>query len=240
MVLFLLFSSPLTIPATALLLTEWITEADEPDPDRMYLIVRWALVPAIFAFFLMYLGYTALQWIVPYRYTPGGLYLYHLIVDYLVWAAMAAAGARLITGRARGVSTRVRFVLYVIFVGMVFSLLGAADIVMHDGYWTTYALIVRPLARAGLVPLIPTALIVSRRDSYWRLYWLVPPVYVLLAALVAARVEWLQPGSAVLFGIAALVVTAGAVGAAVFWNPGADYAKSAPVKNPAGNDTGSA
>lgn len=185
----------------------------------MYLVVRWALVPAIFTFFLMYLGYTALQWVVPYRYTPGGLYLYHLLLDYLSWVLMATAGTLLITGRARGISNRVRFVLYVIFVGVIFSLLGAADIVMHDGYWTTYALIVRPLLRAGLVVLVPLALIAGRRGSYWRVYWLLPLLYVLISALAAARIEWLRPASAVPAGVAAIVVVGLATGAAVYWKP---------------------
>ncbi len=216
MVLFLLLSSPLAVVAAGLLLGQRVDGSGDSYSGRTYMLVRYSVLPGIFLFVAMYLLVFTVRWIVPYRYTPQGLYLYHMITDFAFWAGATTAGAIFLDRNLRAYASRDRFYVQLLFSGMVLGLLSAMDLVIHDGFWTTYQLVILPLARSGMVVIIPVTLALFRErprtpEGQWHLAFL--PLYVLCWGAVAMWSEWLRPipagiGSIVIIVLSALFIYA--------------------------------
>lgn len=217
MVLFLLLSSPLAVLAAMCIALAGSPGDANPSGahsrgEWSYLLVRYAVMPGIFLFVVMYLGSIIFKWFIPYHYSPGGLFLYHTVTDFLLWGGMAIGGALFVRRRIKYRSREDRHIVMLVFVGIVFSLLSATDLILHDGYWTTYQLLLRPLARSGMVLLFPLIISLSfgSKNSFrgqW--FWIIPLIYIPGWGLAAMWSEWLRPVHA---GFAALVlsfVTAG-------------------------------
>ncbi|SIQ88578.1 hypothetical protein SAMN05920897_11741 [Alkalispirochaeta americana] len=209
MVTFLLFSAPLAAVVAGLLLADRVSPGDAPSADLRYLLVRYAVLPGIFIFVAMFLVRMAVQWSIPYQYSLGGLFLYHLIVEYAVWACLAAAAAWIVVHRVPEKTQRERYLLYLGFFATVFFLVAVTDVILHDGFWTVYPLVVLPLLRLGVVLVMPLVLVLGLgREGDLRL-WAVPPVYLPAAAMVAALFEWLRPLQAFALLLLVLILTGG-------------------------------
>lgn len=209
MVIFLLLSVPLGAVAAGLLLADRVSPGDPPSADLRYLLVRYALLPGIFLFVAMFLVRMAVQWGISYHYTPAGLFLYHLIMDYALWTVLATAGAWVVVRRVPDTACRDRYLLYLGFFATVFFLAGATEVILHDGFWTVYPLVVLPLFRLGIVLVMPLVLALGLgREGDLRL-WAVPLVYLPAVTLAAVLFEWLRPLLALVVVFLVLALTGG-------------------------------
>lgn len=211
MVIFLVLSTPLAVVAAAILLGQRIENGGSPYPARSYMLVRHSVLPGIFLFVLMYLFFLVFRWILPYRYTLQGLYLYHLLVDFALWPVLASLAAFFLVRDLWEYTVRDRYYVQLLFFGMIFGLLSSMDVVMHDGYWTVYQIIMLPLARSGMVVLFPVLFARFRRSGrrlrdHW--YWIIPPLYCAGWGLVAMWSEWLRPFAAGMMTAGMLLLTA--------------------------------
>lgn len=214
MVIFLLLSVPLTVIAAAILPGHRVNNGGRPYPGRSYMLVRHAVLPGVFYFVAMYLVWLVFRWAVPYHYTPEGLYLYHVLVDFSLWPVMASLGAFLVVRELRENTYRDRYQVQLLFFGMIFGLLSVTDVIMHDGYWTVYQIVLLPLARSGMVLLVPLVFARSRRGSIalrdqW--FWITLPLYSAGWGFVAMWSEWLRPVASAVMTVAMVVLTAALV-----------------------------
>lgn len=214
MVWFLLFSAPLTVVATAILLGGCVEAGGDSFSRPSYMLVRYAVLPGIFLFVAMYIVFLALGWVVPFRYSREGLFLFYLVTDFVSWTIMVLAGAVLVARGGRGTSNRDKYHIQLLFAGMILGLFAAAEFVMHDGYRTVYQILLRPLSWAGMIVLYPLVLERGRRGRFslkeqWQ--WIIPPAYCAGWASVAMWSEWLRPTEAAMGAAGMVCFTLGSV-----------------------------
>lgn len=211
MVFFLLFSAPLAAAAAGLLLADRVDPESNAHPDLSYIVMRYGVVPAIFLFVPFYLVVIVVQWALTYDYSPGGLYWYHLVVDYLLWGGMASGAAIWVARRSIAESRRDRYLTFIAFFGTVFTLLAAATLVMHDGFWTAHQLVFVPTIRVGMIILFPLVLARPGGSDPDRWVGLAIPVYIGIAGVVSMWYEWLRPAVATGFLLGLVLLTGGLV-----------------------------
>ncbi len=175
--------------------------------------VRNPMVKAFFIFVPFYLGRIGSIRFVELSYSPAGLYLFYLLVDYLGVFITLAVLAFFLNRTLRRRSSLEQYLGYLSFFSVILFLMFFMDAVLNDGYWTLYELFLRPLVSLSLLVLIPLSVIKADNATGGGWAALIAIGAPFIAALPAMWSEWMRPGAAVAATAGVLLLTA----AAVYW-----------------------
>ncbi len=175
--------------------------------DRRYRLIRFSIVRSLVATLALYTLHLVLAWVVPYRYNPGGLFLYHLVTHHLVFLVAVPVAAWWYQ-RHVAEEPLERMLHLLLFLATAYLLSGGLDAVRYSGGWTGVTALLHPLLRTLAVVMVVPALMARPGKVIWGLPFLVVP-----AALGSMWLEWFRPLAAV--GMVALILVSGA--AVLLW-----------------------
>lgn len=175
--------------------------------------VRNPIVKAFFLFVPFYLIRLAFLRYLDIDYSPGGLYLYYLLFDYVGVFYVITAAAFFLNRSLKDREPLEQYVGYLSFFVVILVLTASMDALLNDGYWTLYELFIRPLVFLSFLVLIPPAVI--RADGAtgggWAVLFVVAAPF--FGALPAMFAEWMRPDLSITAAMLVFLLT----GAGIYW-----------------------